>query len=589
MKNIVKESKIGKKILVLIKKIFSHKWVRVVAIIIVVFFILSTVISVIAKKNMAKLEQQDIITEFSEKKDIIKVLSSSGTILPLNTYEVTTLVNGEVISADFEEGDQVKEDDVLYQVTTESLDTKVESAKTSVEKAERDYEKAVNNKKKAEKDYSNAVEDLDELEVKADTTGIVSELMVEEGDKVTAGGQIAKIYDNRYMLLTIPFNSAEVKASLVGKAAKVEIDESGEILKGTVTKIGGIEEVLSGNRVIKKVTIKVKNPGGITAETTATATINKTMSNDSGVFEVLEDEALLAEYSGEVVALKVKEGDLVKKEDVILILDSDTVNNEVEDYLDAVDNAQYSIEDAKNALENAKLTLEDQIEVLTDYNITAPIAGQIVSKNTLVGDKINASNMTTSLCTIYDLSALTFEMLIDELDIMSVKIGQEVKITADAMEDITYTGEITNISLKSTTSGGVTQYPVTVKIDEVGNLLPGMNVTGEIVVEKVIDVLAIPVDALMRGNLVYVKDETVKEAVKEVPAGFREVKVEIGISDGSFIEIKSGLEEKEEVYVLRKEATSDIMMMNPGGGPDQSESGHPSGVSNGNADGAPAK
>ena len=582
MKNIGKESKIGKKILGLIKKIFSHKWVRVVTIIIVVFFIISTAISSLIKNSKNIMEKMGTKTEFSEKRDIIKVLSSSGTIAPLNTYEVTTLVDGEVVSADFEEGDQVEEGDTLYQVTTESLDTKVKSAKKSVEKAERDYKKAINNKKKAKKDYSDAVEDSDELAVKADTNGIVSELLVEEGDNVTVGGQIAKIYDNRYMLLTVPFNSAEVKASLVGKAAKVEIDESGEILKGTVTKIGGIEEVLSGNRVIKKVTIKVKNPGGITAETTATATINKTMSNDSGVFEVLEDEALLAEYSGEVVALKVKEGDLVKKEDVILILDSDTVNNEVEDYLDAVDNAQYSVEDAKSAVEDAKLTLEDQIEVLTDYNITAPISGQIVSKNTLEGDKINASNMTSSLCTIYDLSALKFEMLIDELDIMNIKIGQEVNITADAIDDTTFTGVITNISLKSTTSGGVTQYPVTVKIDELKNLLPGMNVTGEIVVEKVINVLTVPVEALMHGDVVYVKNETVKEAVGDVPAGFREVKVEIGISDDSFIEIKSGLEEKEEVYVVIPERSTDMMFMEGDGGDyEESESGDQDGDSNG--------
>ena len=205
----------------------------------------------------------------------------------------------------------------------------------------------------------------------------------------------------------------------------------------------------------------------------------------------------------------------------------------------------------------------------------------MISKNTLVGDTIKAVNMNTSLCTIYDLSAVTFEMFIDELDIMSVKVGQEVNITADAFEDVKITGVVTNISLLSTTSGGVTQYPVTVRIDKVGDLLPGMNVTGEIIIEKVEDVIALPVDALMRGDVVYIKDETVLEAQGEVPAGFREAEVETGISDGDFIHILSGVEENQEVYVVREGMGFQVMYPGmegttvegeaPNGGPQSTE------------------
>ena len=56
-------------------------------------------------------------------------------------------------------------------------------------------------------------------------------------------------------------------------------------------------------------------------------------------------------------------------------------------------------------------------------------------------------------------------MSIDELDISSVEVGQEVRITADAVEGKTYTGVVTEVSVAGTTSGGITTCPVTVRND----------------------------------------------------------------------------------------------------------------------------
>ena len=120
-------------------------------------------------------------------------------------------------------------------------------------------------------------------------------------------------------------------------------------------------------------------------------------------------------------------------------------------------------------------------------------------------------------------------MSIDELDIQSVKVGQKVTVTADAFEGQTFSGTVTNVSLESTYSNGVSTYPVTVTMDEAGNLLPGMNVDGVITLEEANDVLTIPVDALMRGNQVYIKDDSVKEQNGPVPAGFKAVEVETGL------------------------------------------------------------
>ena len=105
-----------------------------------------------------------------------------------------------------------------------------------------------------------------------------------------------------------------------------------------------------------------------------------------------------------------------------------------------------------------------------------------------------------TLCTIYDLSYLEMTLNIDELDISTVEAGQTVQITAEAVEGKTFTGVVTKVSVAGTTSGGITSYPVTVRIDETDGLLPGMNVDAEIVLEEAADTLAIPSSAVTRGS-----------------------------------------------------------------------------------------
>ncbi|MGB8453783.1 MAG: efflux RND transporter periplasmic adaptor subunit [Anaerocolumna sp.] len=578
--------------LIIPKKSKRKKFIKVGAIIIVIAIIAGVIHNRSVVNRISKADTaSEVQTTKVETRDIQSVLSSSGTIEPLNTYDVKTLVEGEVISADFEEGDQVKEDDVLYRIATDDIDSKIKTSETSVERAEEDYniakdkyDKTIKKYDDALVDYNDASEEYSDLTIKSDKTGIIKKLYVEEGDKVQEGGQIADVYDNSSMLLEVPFNSAEATSSLVGKKAEVEITDSNETLEGKVTKVSSIEEVLSGNRVVKMVTIDVKNPGGLTTSTTATASIGDKYSSEEGTFSVLEESVITADKAGEIHTLNVEEGDKVSSGNTIIVLESDTYKDQLDSYQNAVDNAKDSMDNAKNSMDDAKDkiddakdSLDDVIDEKTDYSITAPISGQVVSKDILKGDTIS-SNSTTTLCTIYDLSAVTFDMQIDELDVRKVQVGQKVNITADALEGVTFTGEVTNISLESTTNEGVTQYPVTVKIDEVGNLLPGMNITGEIILDEVKDVLAIPSEALMRGDVVYVKDPTVKEAVGKVPAGFKEVQVETGLTDGNYIEIKSGLTGDEEVYVVRNASAVQTMMPGqwsdqgaPGGGYNQGE------------------
>ena len=559
-------------------KMKNIKWKKVIkwVVILVVLLVIALVVyNRVSAKRLQKTSSENTVTTAQvETRDIQNVLTSSGTISPLNTYDVTTLVEGEVIEANFEEGDTVEAGQVLYKIDTDTLDNQIDTAQTTLDranknltKAEDSYQDAQEKLAKAQKDYNEAKADFGDPAVRSEVSGYVKTLYVDEGDTVQKGSQIAEIYDNSTMVLTLPFSSAEAEQSLVGKTAEVVLDATDETLKGKVTKVSDIDEALSGNRLVNQVTIEVTNPGGITASTTATASIGSIYSSAEGTFAAKTQAVISAEYAGKIADLKLQEGSKIKEGDILYLLSEDSVEDLLEQYAsklesaqDAVSNAQDGKESAEEAIEDAESKLQEVIDTRTDYSVTAPISGIVISKDALVGDTIRN---TSALCTIYDLSAVTFEMNVDELDVMSVKEGQEVEVTADAFEGQTMKGVVTNVSLQSNASQGVTQYPVTVRIDEVGNLLPGMNVTGSIIIEKATGVMAIPADALMRGDVVYVKDASVTEAVGEVPAGFKEVKVETGITDGDYIEVKSGLTGDEEVYVKRiSEAVTFTM---PGG------------------------
>ncbi|VUW96882.1 Multidrug resistance protein MdtA [Faecalibacterium prausnitzii] len=113
-----------------------------------------------------------------------------------------------------------------------------------------------------------------------------------------------------------------------------------------------------------------------------------------------------------------------------------------------------------------------------EQTITATASGTIIAKDVKVGDTVGSISSTTeTMCVINDLSYLEMPLDVDELDILDIAVGQKAEITADAIDDCTFEGVVTNISSAGTTTGSTTTYPVTIRIDDTGSLMPGMNAT----------------------------------------------------------------------------------------------------------------
>ena len=487
-----------------------------------------------------------------EARDITRSLTASGTLEPADSYTVSTLVDGEILSDTFEEGDLVEKGQLLYTLDSSDASSALTQSRNSYTQAQNNYDQAVKHK------YPTA-----------DMSGTVSEVYVRNGDTVNAGTALLKIVGDNSIYIDFMFSYADSGDFYVGQSATIFINGFAGTLQGTVQQVSQ-SSTASGNaagsgRELTTVRVKAANPGLVTEDYTASAVIGSYSSYGSASVKVSESNTVTAETSGKVSGLNLLAGDTVSKGDRVCAITGDSVDN-------AIENARISVSNAGSSLENAQ-------DRLSDYEVTAPISGTVVTKSAKAGDKIEGGSSGT-LCTIYDLTYLEMTMNIDELDISDVAVGQTVEVTADAVEGKTYTGVVTRVSVAGVTIGGITAYPVTVRIDETDGLLPGMNVDAEIVIEESRDTLAIPCGALNRGDTVLItagSPSAVNALDQEAPEGYVYVEVETGVSDGSYIEATSGLQEGDTVAYIQVSSSGDSGMMMggmPGGMPG---SGMPSG------------
>lgn len=455
------------------------------------------------------------------RRDIVNVYDGSGTINAADSYTVKSLVTGTVLTADFELGDTIQKGDVLYVIDSSDVEGDLESAQLSVSQAQRSYDDAA-----------------DARNVRTKIGGEVSSFAVAAGDAVQAGQTVATVRDTSVMLLAVDFPAAEAQSFAVGQAAQVMPDTTFEVLNGTIRSVSGADPSGDASLMTCTVTIAVPNAGSLTTAQAAVAQVNGVSSLNSAHFTYQREETVVAAASGTVSELCVREGSTVRQDDVLLRITGKDLDKQAQN---AADN-----------LRSAELRMSSAERNISHYTIDAPISGTIVDKKVKAGDKLSANDTAMqNLCTIYDMSYLEMKLNVDELKIRSLEVGQEVDITADAVPGETYKGVISSILVAGTTANGSTSYPVTVRIDDMGELLPGMNATAKITTASVKNVLALPNAALVRGSYVLVTKDSPSAANAETsmtaPDGYVYVKVTTGISDDDYIEVKSGLQEGDTI------------------------------------------
>lgn len=187
-------------------------------------------------------------------------------------------------------------------------------------------------------------------------------------------------------------------------------------------------------------------------------------------------------------------------------------------------------------------------QTLADYNIIAPFDGQIASLDISKGDSINSGTVVGSLMTTQKIAEIT----LNEIDVASVKVGQKVTLTFDAISDLSVTGEVVEIDTLGTVNQGIVSYDIKIAFDvQDDRIKSGMSVSVAIITASKQDVLLAPIGAVKtQNNASYVEVLINNQPQRKI--------VTTGLSNDTMIEITDGLETGENVITqtINSDATS---------------------------------
>jgi len=192
-----------------------------------------------------------------------------------------------------------------------------------------------------------------------------------------------------------------------------------------------------------------------------------------------------------------------------------------------------------NALNQAKLNLQTAQNNLAYTSLYAPISGTVLTVSNSVGDTINAGS---TFVTIADLSQSELTIYMDPLDYSNIKVGYATNVVFDAVPNVTYTGKVTQISPQLVTVQGnsVVEGNVVLDAKQAAGVPPltlplGVTASVDIIAAQANNVILVPVQALheLSPN---------NYSVFLMVAGKPTLKtVTVGLQDGTFAEIKTGL------------------------------------------------
>lgn len=209
------------------------------------------------------------------------------------------------------------------------------------------------------------------------------------------------------------------------------------------------------------------------------------------------------------------------------------------------------------AVASAEASLAAARQALTLASIISPIAGTVTDVGFRIGDRIGSvaggvgaapvgagATEASGRIVVQDLSDLDVRATASEIDIVSLTIGQSATVTFDALTGLAIGASICDLGRTGSTSQGVVEYPLTLCLTSADERLrAGMSANVSIVLARADDVLVVPSPAVrtLDGRSVV--------RVLQPDGAIREVEVQVGISSGTRLEIRSGLAEGDRVVV----------------------------------------
>ncbi len=493
-------------------------------------------------------------TAIARMGDLSVVITGSGPISSSEKFTLTSNVNGTLTKIYFQDGDKVEAGDLIFEIDDKDTQLQIKQIKNSIAQAELTR--------------SSNLSDFEAGTVTSPIDGEIHDMQVKEGDNISNNGTLFIITDKSKLKLLVPFintyrNRLSVGQKVTLNAFDTERDELHR-LEGTISGISTPGYTTSNGAESYNVGIIIENNGTLKEGMIANASLDidgtEVISSGSNTLSYLKNMTVRAPSGGTVSKLYAENGQNVKKGDILAELE----NKDLE----------LAIKTNDLKLEDLNIQLQTAEEKLLDHKIYAPFSGTLTLNDIEQGNSIKQGDILGSIAN-YDI--MEFSINVDELDIAKIKEGQNVRVTIDALPDTTdkpLKGIVSKIAVEGTSSNGVSIYPVTIKIEKNEALKGSMSANGEIIVNEKKDVLYVPIDAVVKMNgKDYVRvapgaggaskaarnrnSDTNGVEVKEDTKQNTELQIELrevitGISNAEYIEIVSGLKERETVIVTSR-------------------------------------
>jgi HlyD family secretion protein len=219
-------------------------------------------------------------------------------------------------------------------------------------------------------------------------------------------------------------------------------------------------------------------------------------------------------------------------------------------------NAQIAVDIAKQhqseaQVQQAQASLKQLEEQLGYTTITSPIDGVVLSRDVQMGDAVSSilvlGSTATLVMTLGDTHQVYVKGKVDESDISKVYLGQAARIKVQSFPGRTFAGKVTKIAPLGVEKDNVTTFEVQISIDNAtGELKANMTANAEVVLEEHKNVLTVPEQAV-----IYDKDRNATVWLPDVHGkdGHRIVAIKVGLSNGSRVEVLSGLHAGDKVVL----------------------------------------
>lgn len=437
--------------------------------------------------------------------EINTTISGSGTLAAKKTTTVSSAADGTVKEIYLHPGDSVKDGDAVLKLSSKTLEDQISSLYTSLQPIQ--------------SKMAGMTSDRTNLNITAPRAGIVKEITVSPKDSADSVNYLCRISTDGQMRVEID-SSTNIK-----KFANVTVSINGTNVSGYISDISD-----------KKAYVVIEDNGYSVG--TPVSVKSGTIELGSGKLECNEN-VVITQSTGCISEVKVEENQEVKKNAVLFTLEKGAMTDSYKKLYDQSEDLLQQIKE-----------IEDCLLIKSDLN------GIVASLSVEEGDDVTAGQ---ELCIMTSNEGFVMTLGIDELDIASVAIGQDVTITLDAVEG-EFKGKVTNLSY-SGTGNYVTTYTATVTTDPIEGALPGMSGDAEVITSSSGKSLIVPVSAVQyEGDKTYVLlipsgfDRQQEVTTTDV---FTKIPVTTGMSDGSYIVISGeGLKADDTLCVPGMETTA---------------------------------